>query len=88
MTGGEESTIGEALSLQPTQRGFMRAEFTDYYDQKCSLQQSSLAEIDAIWLGVDVDLNGKRVNARMHLTREDVATLLPHLIRFSETGEL
>lgn len=36
-----------------TARGFALINFTDYYDAKCSLQKSSLATDDAIWLGVD-----------------------------------
>ncbi len=28
------------------------------------------------------------INSRMHLTRDQVAELLPHLQRFVETGEL
>ena len=28
-------------------------EFKDYYDKECTLQKSSLATEDAIWLGVD-----------------------------------
>jgi hypothetical protein len=36
-----------------THRGFTLIKFNDYYDQPCSLQKSSLATDDAIWLGVD-----------------------------------
>lgn len=41
------------ISLLPTQRGFLRGEFTDRYGVKCSIQKSSLATEDAIWLGID-----------------------------------
>lgn len=75
------------LEIKHTQRGFALGEFTDSYRQKCSLQKSSNIE-DHIWLGVDVDLEGKRVNQRMHLTQEMVASLLPLLQRFVETGEI
>jgi hypothetical protein len=34
-----------------TNRGFSIVKFTDRYDNQCSLQQSSLAEEKAIWLG-------------------------------------
>lgn len=37
--------------VENTERGFERLEFTDRYGVKCSLQQSSLATEDAIWLG-------------------------------------
>ena len=39
-----------------TERGFDIIYFTDHYSNKCSLQKSSLADQDCIWLGVD-DLN-------------------------------
>ena len=35
-----------------TNRGFVRGEFTDLYGAKCSIQESSLADEPAIWLGV------------------------------------
>lgn len=35
-----------------TERGFNIVEFTDRYGLPCSLQESSLAGEDAIWLGV------------------------------------
>lgn len=39
--------------LKHTQRGFAYIEFRDHYDNKCSLQKSSLATEDAIWFGID-----------------------------------
>jgi hypothetical protein len=41
------------MGLQKTQRGFLNGHFTDRYGAKCSIQKSSLATEDAIWLGVD-----------------------------------
>ena len=35
-----------------TNRGFVLGEFTDLYGTKCSIQESSLADEPAIWLGV------------------------------------
>lgn len=40
------------LKRSKTGRGFKLIEFSDRYDIKCSLQKSSLATEDAIWLGV------------------------------------
>lgn len=74
------------------QTGF---EFTDRYGQKCSLQNSSLASEDAVWLGVDNtgpritgpnEKFNEDVNARMHLTTEMVQELIVHLQRFLDTG--
>lgn len=41
------------VHFRDTDRGFTRAEFTDRYGVKCSIQESSLATEKAIWLGVD-----------------------------------
>ncbi len=62
--------------------------FEDDYRQKCSLQKSNAALENKIWFGVDKDINGKIVNARMHLTQEQVKMLLSHLQKFAETGTL
>ncbi len=98
-----------------TNRGFTNLEFKDYYGVECSIQQSSLATDDAIWIGVD-DANPQimasqakeagvettettgwvkypvpkdvLMHTRMHLTREQVAEMLPYLQEFVETGEL
>lgn len=98
-----------------TERGFALIEFQDRYDNKCSLQKSSLATEDAVWFGLDsakpqimachamangVDTD-KAVGwvpypipedvllaTRMHLTRAQVAALLPALQHFVDTGEL
>lgn len=36
-----------------TERGFAIVQFNDQYGTKCSLQKSSLATEDSVWLGVD-----------------------------------
>jgi len=43
----------EDLTSNTTSRGFGIIKFLDKYGSKCSLQKSSLATEDAIWLGVD-----------------------------------
>lgn len=73
------------MDFTRTERGFAISSFTDRYGAQCSLQKSSLAFEEAIWLGVD-EVEGKP--ARMHLTQEMVAALLPALTHFIETGEL
>ena len=76
------------IEQQTTERGFIRLDFEDRYKQQCSLQKSSLAGEDAIWLGVDVNIDGKNVGERMHLTQEMVSALIPYLQHFVDTGEL
>lgn len=73
------------MRIKKTERGFALAEFVDRYGAKCSLQKSSLATEDCIWLGVN-EIEGKP--ARMHLTRKLAKQLMPHLEKFIETGEL
>lgn len=92
------------MEIKQTNRGFDIVEFTDHYGIKCSLQKSSLATEDCIWLGCD-DADPRTLvpgegwqkiqmpeeyiaNTRMHLTREMVVKLIPLLQKFVETGEL
>lgn len=88
-----------------TSRGFARVDFLDGNDIQCSLQKSSAAQEDHIWLGCD-EPNAKifpgngtgwhdyplpesvSCTTRMHLTRDQVAALLPFLERFAKTGEI
>lgn len=88
--------------IESTERGFERLEFVDHYGAACSLQQSSLATEDAIWLGCDdadpkvlipgegwkpVTMpDGYIANTRMHLTRPQVEGLIFHLQSWLETG--
>lgn len=46
------------ITKRKTHRGFDLIEFKDFNNEKCSLQESSLATESAIWLGVD-DANPK-----------------------------
>lgn len=81
------------MKLKPTQRGFSRATFVDRYGANCSIQKSSIATEDCIWLGVDDKPERHHVTQewlgqRMHLTQDMVRNLLPLLQKFVETGEL
>lgn len=77
------------FDFRATNRGFLLCEFTDRYGAKCSLQESSLATEDCIWLGVDNDHNGHEVAyGRMHLTKEMARQLLPLLRYFIREGRL
>jgi hypothetical protein len=110
----EESNTG-FVEMGVTARGFPRGAFSDLYGSPCSIQKSSLATDDAIWLGVD-DVSPKVLHGdarklgietdatcglvpypipqevsmatRMHLSREQVAQLLPILERFVATGDI
>lgn len=90
--------------ISKTDRGFDLYEFTDAYGIKCSLQKSSSALEDRIWIGCNdpdprhcvpgegwksVELpSGTVSNTRMHLSRKQVKDLLPLLQKFVDTGEL
>jgi len=54
--------------------------FIDLNDNICSIQESSLAGQDAIWLGID--------NNRMHLNKKQVKQLVLKMQKFLETGRL
>lgn len=77
------------LKFEPTARGFQRADFKDLYGAECSIQRSSLADPPAIWLGQNSGSHHQgECLARMHLTQEMAAALIPLLKKFVETGEL
>ena len=74
-----------------TSRGFRKGEFKDRYDITCSIQESSLATEECIWLGRADDQvyeGGGPAGSRMHLTREMAGQLAQILLKFSYTGEL
>lgn len=75
------------MKIERTNRGFSVARFTDRYKSKCSIQNSSLASENAIWLGVDTDFEGKECT-RMHLTVKMVRELLPLLHDFVDHGSI
>lgn len=62
--------------------------FVDNYKQQCSLQNSNTLIENRVWLGVEKDINGKTVNARMLLTQEQMRFILPYLQKFADTGDL
>lgn len=91
------------ITKTKTGRGFSLIEFKDRYDIDCTIQKSSLATENAIWFGAkeiglrqmsingweDVKLEGDPIaNNRMHLTQDQVKSLLPTLQRFADTGEI
>lgn len=63
-----------------TNRGFTLITFRDQRGVECSLQKSSAANYNCIWLGTP--------NNRMHLTQDQVRELLPLLQHFVDTGKL
>lgn len=79
------------LVKSETKRGFQLIEFKDLYGRECSIQESSLVPVPAIWIGVDIsdppDMK-KEVNSRMHLNQNQVKGLLPILQKFADTGEI
>ncbi len=69
-------------------KGLSKISFEDDCRQKCSLQKSNSVLENKVWFGVDKDINGKTINARMHLTQKQVQDFLPYLQKFVDTGEL
>jgi len=78
------------VEITKTERGFARINFKDCYGEQCSIQKSSLATDDAIWLGQDKPTEHKTgdLTCRMHLTKADACRLISVLECFVEFGEL
>lgn len=68
------------LSWYPESNGVWAGHFTDALHRPCVLRQSTRS-VPVLCLGLDAA-------GWMHLTREQVNGLLPHLLRFVETGSL
>lgn len=68
---------------EKTDRGWWLGTFYDLYGKQCSVQESSLATDDAIWLGVDFE-----EGTRMHLNRDQAEMLARVLIEFMGSGDL
>lgn len=92
------------MKTKRNERGFRHGTFKDRNGEICSIQKSSIATEDCIWLGVD-DAKPRRLipglswqpvpfpegtlfTTRMHLNREQVKELLPILELFAKTGRL
>lgn len=58
------------MRLTKTERGFSIIEFIDRYNTKCSLQKSSLATEDCIWLGCDDPKPEVMATSRDRVVRE------------------
>lgn len=82
------------IEWKKTERGFERGEFKDLYEKECSIQESSLADVAAIWLGVDKGIpvhlggSGEAVHQRMHLTRNQAREIGEALLLFAEEGRI
>ena len=78
--------------FRKTDRGFTIGEFKDVYGVPCSIQASSSAMREAIWLGCDKaekdHVTGLYVSPRMHIDRPLARRLAALLQRFADTGEL
>jgi hypothetical protein len=61
------------MKKEKTERGFDLINFVDRYDNECSLQKSSLAFEEAIWLGVD-DPDPKIMASQVTLREEPKRT--------------
>jgi hypothetical protein len=80
------------LKFKPANdRGFQRADFKDYNGDACSLQKSSIATKDCVWLGQNSGIHHHITGdcmARMHLTRDMARAVAIALLHFADTGEL
>lgn len=84
----KEKGIGR---VRKSGRGFEFIEFKDLNGEECSLQASSLATTDAVWLGCDNNakihhVTGDPLSPRMHMDRKQVKLLVASLMRWLEKG--
>lgn len=99
----EHEALKGAGDFKPmNDRGFVRGGFKDLYGADCSLQQSSLATQNALWLGISDPYmkvwgppwkdfekpEGLLVSSRMHLSRGMVRRLIANLQHWVDTGSL
>ena len=84
------------LQSEYTLHGFVIFRFRDDYGDFCSLQESSSVD-PHIWLGMDKDssgeavgitVDGHKLGARMHLSQDQIAMLIPLLQHFVDMGGL
>lgn len=77
------------IKLKPTERGFIRGEFLDTNGEECSIQESSIADDDRIWLGQNKGTHHQgECLARMHIDREQAIEIARLLYDFARTGRL
>lgn len=70
------------IELEPAYKPeLLRGDFADVYGNECSIEETNNI------MGHNIKL-GRNDQARITLSRETVAALLPHLQRFAETGTL
>lgn len=72
-------------------RGFLRADFKDRNGDAASIQESSLATEECIWLGLNEGTHHHITGdclARMHLNREQAKAIGFALVRFARNGSL
>ena len=63
-----------------TSRGFSLIEFEDSNKQECSIQKSSIAMEDLVWIGAG--------SIRMHIKQDQAKAIAEILLYFAEMGEL
>ena len=68
------------MKTEITERGFRFVDFKDRNNDKCSIQESSLAIEAVIWFGIEGN--------RMYLTQEKVRELLLYILFFIQEGYL
>lgn len=79
------------MRVTQTQRGFSLIEFKDTKGEDCSIQKSSLADDDYLWIGLDrapAPHLGHELSPRMHINKEIAQDLIKVLTTFVETGDI
>lgn len=74
-------------------RGFSYFSFKDRNGEDCSIQKSSIATEDCLWIGCDNNsmphhATGQYSSPRMHINKNMAKKIIKKLIKFVETGDI
>lgn len=92
------------MRVKKNKKGLNVIEFKDFYGEECTMEETSFTGDRTLWIGCNnanpkfftvengwkpVHMPEKYVaNTKMHLSRKQVEKMLPHLIKFVETGHI
>lgn len=79
--------------MKKTARGFNYLEFKDINNEECTIQKSSVATEDCLWLGLENNstphhVTGEVGSPRMHINKKLAKELIKHLTKFVKTGDI
>ncbi len=74
------------ITLNKTKHGSLRGEFRDHSDETCFIMEGSRQREPTVWFGIQTHRGED--HSYMRLDHQNVADLVPLLLRFLETGSI